>query len=155
MSADLGPEAGIYARKSAYLERYVQLGIASGQLISVSFPDDSEGETDHELLERVFAYLEGERDGFDDVAVALTVPTTQRQVLEQVRTIPYGRQITVKELAGMTPDLDREDADDLQAVRVALDANPTPLVIPDHRVRDGPSAAPPSVEQRLRSLEGL
>ncbi|PSP51631.1 cysteine methyltransferase, partial [Halobacteriales archaeon QH_3_68_24] len=27
--------------------------------------------------------------------------------------------------------------------------------IPDHRVRDAPSSAPPAVEQRLRSLEGL
>ncbi|MFB6185175.1 MAG: methylated-DNA--[protein]-cysteine S-methyltransferase, partial [Haloarculaceae archaeon] len=26
---------------------------------------------------------------------------------------------------------------------------------PDHRVRDGPSAAPPAVEQKLRAVEGL
>jgi methylated-DNA-[protein]-cysteine S-methyltransferase len=30
-----------------------------------------------------------------------------------------------------------------------------PIIITDHRVRDGPSAAPPAVEKRLRSVEGL
>jgi methylated-DNA-[protein]-cysteine S-methyltransferase len=40
-------------------------------------------------------------------------------------------------------------------VREALAANPVPLLIPDHRVRDGPSGAPPPVEQKLRAVEGL
>ena len=30
--------AGIYARESTYLDRYVQLGVAQGRVISVSFP---------------------------------------------------------------------------------------------------------------------
>ena len=47
------------------------------------------------------------------------------------------------------------EQEDQQQVREALAANPVPLLIPDHRVRDGPSGAPPEVEQRLRSLEGL
>jgi methylated-DNA-[protein]-cysteine S-methyltransferase len=55
----------------------------------------------------------------------------------------------------MTADLDPEDDGDLTTLRTALANNPAPLVIPDHRVRDGPSAAPPPVEQKLRSLEGL
>lgn len=151
-------DAGIYAKESPYLDRYVQLGIASGRVLSVSFPDtsDEEAEADHPILDRIFEYLDGlEEIDFDDVEVALTVPTDQRAVLEQVREIPYGDQVSVETLARMTPGLDHEDEDDIILVRTALNENPAPLLIPDHRVRDGPSAAPPAVEQKLRSLEGL
>jgi methylated-DNA-[protein]-cysteine S-methyltransferase len=51
--------------------------------------------------------------------------------------------------------LNDEDDEDLRLLRTALAENPAPLLIPDHRVRDGPSGAPASVEQRLRSLEQL
>ncbi len=151
-------DAGIYARESPYLERFVQLGVASGRVLSVSFPEhaDADATDEHPILDRIFEYLEGVTEvGFDDVQVALTVPTDQRAVLEIVQSIPYGEQVSVKALTRMTPDLDPEDDDDLILVRTALDENPAPLLIPDHRVRDGPSAAPPSVEQKLRSLEGL
>ncbi|MFC6717124.1 methylated-DNA--[protein]-cysteine S-methyltransferase [Natrialbaceae archaeon GCM10025810] len=153
-------DAGIYARESPYLERYVQLGVASGRALSVSFPEvpDEEAETaeSHPILDRIFEYLDGlEEVDFDDVQVALTVPTDQRAVLEQVRTIPYGEQTDVSTLAATTPDLDPEDDDDIILVRTALDGNPAPLLIPDHRVRDGPSAAPPQIEQKLRSIEEL
>ena len=150
-------EAGIYARESSYLDRYVQVGIASGRVISVSFPAEpaANAEPDHALLDRIFAYLEGKNDSFRDVEVALTVPTDRRGVLEAVREIPYGEQVSVERLARLTPDLDPEDEEDLVLVRTALDENPVPLLVPDHRVRDGPSAAPPDIEQKLRSLEGL
>jgi methylated-DNA-[protein]-cysteine S-methyltransferase len=55
----------------------------------------------------------------------------------------------------MTPTLDGDDQDDLIVVREALAENPVPVIVPDHRVRDGPSALPPAVEQKLRSLEDL
>lgn len=150
--------AGIYARESSYLERYVQVGVASGRVLRVSFPEtpDDDAEEDHPILERLFEYLEGvETVTFEDVEVALTVPTDQRAVLESVQEIPYGDQIDVDTLARMTPGIDHEDDADLTLVRTALDENPAPLLIPDHRVRDGPSAAPPAIEQKLRSLEGL
>lgn len=154
---DMGGVAGIYARESPYLDRYVQLGIASGRVLSVSFPDspDEEAESDHDLIDRIFDYLGGVEAGFEDVEVALTVPTNQRTVLERVRGIPYGEQINVETVARMTGGIDHADEDGLNTVRTALDRNPAPLLIPDHRVRDGPSAAPPSIEQKLRSLEGL
>lgn len=160
VGADMASEAedaGVYAREAPYLERYVQLGIASGRLLSVSFPGgpDEDAVVEHDLLDRIDRYLDGQSDGFEDVAVALTLPTDQRSVLETLRGVPYGEQVSVERLARMTPDLDAEEEADRELVRTALAANPTPLVIPDHRVRDGPSAAPPSVEQRLRSLEGL
>jgi methylated-DNA-[protein]-cysteine S-methyltransferase len=150
--------AGIYARESSYLGRFVQVGIASGRVISVSFPErpDEGYETDHELLDRIDRYLEGvDSIDFDDVEIALTMPTDQRAVLEAVRDVPYGEQVTVEQIARMTASLDSEDDRDEILVRTALDRNPVPLLIPDHRVRDGPSAAPPEIEQKLRSLEGL
>lgn len=150
-------EAGIYARESTYLDRYVQVGIAQGRVISVSFPPepDAEAEGEHALLDRIDAYLQGGGDDFADVTVALTVPTDRRDVLEAVRTIPYGKQTTVEDVTGMTPGLDSDESDDRALVREALADNPAPLLVPDHRVRDGPSAAPAGVEQRLRAVEGL
>ncbi|WP_254528129.1 MGMT family protein [Natrinema gelatinilyticum] len=151
-------DAGIYARESPYLDRYVQLGVASGRVLSVSFPEvlDDDAEEDHPVLDRIFEYLDGlEPVTFEDVQVAMTMPTDQRSVLEQVQQVPYGDQVTVETLARMTSGLDHEDETDIVLVRTALDENPAPLLIPDHRVRDGPSAAPPDVEQKLRSLEEL
>ncbi|NKE37949.1 methylated-DNA--[protein]-cysteine S-methyltransferase [Natronococcus sp. JC468] len=151
-------DAGIYARESSYLDRHVQVGVAGGRVLRVSFPEtpEDDAETDHPVLDRIFEYLDGlEEVAFDDLQVALTMPTDQRAVLERVRDVPYGDQVDVRTLARMTPELDHEDNEDITLVRTALDNNPAPILVPDHRVRDGPSAAPPSVEQKLRSLEGL
>ncbi|MFC7166738.1 MGMT family protein [Halospeciosus flavus] len=149
--------AGIYAAESSYLGRYVQIGVAGEKLISVSFPStpDEDAEEEHELLDRLLAYLEGVEDDFDDVDVGLTLSGEKRDVLEAARDIPYGEQVTVEQLARMTPGLDPEDEEDDMTVREALAENPVPIVVPDHRVRDGPSAAPPEVEQKLRNVEGL
>ena len=154
---DSEPEAGIYARESATLDRYVQVGVASGRVLSVEFPGspDADAGEDLPLLDRIDASLEGEREDFADVDVAMTMPTDRRDVLEAVRGVPYGDEVSVAELAGMTPGLDGDDDGDRRIVRTALAENPAPLLVPDHRVRNGPSAAPPAVEKRLRSVEGL
>jgi len=153
----MSQDAGIYARKSSYLDRHVQFGAAQERVISVSFPRDppEDAGDDHELLDRIDRYLEGVEDDFADVAVALTVPTDQRAVLETVREIPYGEQVSVERLVGMAAGLDPDDEEDCRTARTALAENPAPLLIPDHRVRDGPSSAPAGVEQKLRSVEGL
>ena len=154
---DSEPEAGIYARESAYLQRYVQVGVASNRVLSVDFPESpgDDAGTDLPLLDRVEAYLEGSENDFSDVDVAMTMPIDQRDVLQVVRDVPYGENVSVDALARMTTGLDPDDEEAGQLVRTTLHENPAPLVIPDHRVRDGPSAAPPEVEQRLRSFEGL
>jgi methylated-DNA-[protein]-cysteine S-methyltransferase len=154
---DTEADAGIYARESSTLDRYVQVGVASGRVLSVEFPGSPEADAgeDLTLLDRIDAYLQGTREEFSDVDVAMTMPTDRRDVLQAVRGVPYGEQLSIAELAGMTPGLDGDDDADRQLVRTALAENPAPLVVPDHRVRDGPSAAPPAVEQRLRSVEGL
>lgn len=148
--------AGIYARESGFLDRYVQLGMAQGRVLSVDFPtrvDDVE--RDHELLDRIEAYLQGEKDDFSDVTVAMTMPTEESEVLKKVREVPYGENATIKQITLMVPGRDADDESDLRAVREALASNPSPLVIPTHRVRDGPSGMPPDVESKLRALEGL
>ncbi|MFC7225887.1 MGMT family protein [Salinirubellus salinus] len=149
-------DAGIFARESPYLDRYVELGVASGRLLTVRFPGspDPEAGDDHPLLDRVFAYLEGERDTFRDVDVALSAATPDHAILQAVRELPYAEDSSVQRVARLA-GLDPEDQSDLDRVRQALADNPAPIFVPDHRVRDGPSAAPPAIEQRLRSLEGL
>lgn len=148
--------AGIFARESSILDRSVQIGVAGGKVISLSFPTepDPSAASDHDVLDRIMRYLEGEVEDFGDVDIGLTVPTAHRSVLERARTIPYGEEITVEQLTRMAPDLDPEDDADRTQVRTALAENPIPLIIPDHRVRDGPSAAPPEVVDTLRDIEG-
>ncbi|SFS02114.1 methylated-DNA-[protein]-cysteine S-methyltransferase [Halomicrobium zhouii] len=150
-------DAGIYARESAYLDRFVQIGAAGEKVISCSFPvtPDEEATDGHPVLERIDAYLQGAEDSFADAQIGLTVPTDYRNVLEAVREIPYGEQGSVQQVAQMAAGLDPNEDEDLITVREALADNPIPLLIPDHRVRDGPSGAPPEVEQKLRSLEDL
>ena len=150
-------DAGIYARESQFLDRYVQLGIAQGRVLSVDFPTEPDpgAKSDHELLDRIDAYLRGDREEFDDVTVALTMPTDHREVLEKVREIPYGDSGTAEQVAAMVPGRSMSDEDDIAAVREALAANPAPILVPTHRVRDGPSGVPPDVEEKVRALEEL
>jgi len=144
---------GIYARESSVLGRAVQVGVVADRVISVSFPAEppADAGTDHPILDRIFDYLDGANDHFDDVPVGLTVPTDQRAVLEAVRNVPYGETVDVARVARLA-GLDDEDESDLDTVRTALRANPAPLVIPDHRV-SGPGATPPDIAERLRAVE--
>jgi methylated-DNA-[protein]-cysteine S-methyltransferase len=148
--------SGVFARTFDDLDRAVQIGFAGGRVISVSFPDErpADADGDHDLLDRVEAYLGGERDEFPEVALGLTVPTAQRDVLEALRTVPYGEEVSVSRLARLG-GFDPDDADDLEAVTGALDANPIPILLPDHRVAGGPHATPPDVRDALRAVEGL
>jgi methylated-DNA-[protein]-cysteine S-methyltransferase len=153
MSSGSAADAGIFARSYDDGGLVVEIGVASGRVIGVSFPSDvpADATTDHPLLDRVGAYLAGDADHFDDVEVALTVPTDRRAVLEKVRTVPYGETITTKRLARLT-GLDDEDDEDLATVEDALRSNPAPLFVPDHRV-EGPGATPADVVRLLRSVE--
>ncbi|SDX56599.1 MGMT family protein [Halobellus clavatus] len=147
-------DVGVFARESDQLTRAVEIGIASGRVISVSFPETppADAEADHPLLDRVSAYLAGERDHFDDVDVALTVPTDQRSVLEATRNVPHGETVSLDRVVRMA-GLDPDERAALDTARTALSENPVPLFVPDHRVRDAPGGAPPSVAARLREIE--
>jgi len=146
--------AGVYARESAVLDRPVQIGVASGRLISLSFPDSvpPDAGDDHPLLDRVFDYLDGAGGSFDDVEVALTLPTDRREVLASLRTVPHGRTVSAGKLASLS-GLDPDEEADAGTVRAALRENPVPVVVPDHRVRDAPGATPEDVAETLRDLE--
>lgn len=147
-------EAGIFARESTVLDRAVQVGVASGRVIDVSFPPEppSDAVPDHELLDRVFDYLDGAEDDFAEVDVAMTVPTDHRRVLEALRDVPYGRTVTGRDLAKVS-GLDPDDEGDSETMRSALRENPVPLFVPDHRVRDLEGATPPEVAETFRELE--
>lgn len=147
--------AGIYARESGYLDSYVQIALAQGRVISVAFPTEPEPEagSEHALLDRVEAYLGGERDTFEDVQVALTVPTDQRAVLDAVGSIPYGETATVEQLARMTPGRDPDES--APTIREAVTVNPAPVLIPTHRVRDVAGSEPANIAEKLRAVEGL
>ncbi|MEM4780759.1 MAG: MGMT family protein [Halalkalicoccus sp.] len=144
-------DTGIYAREIGELDETVQVGIASGRVISLSVPGRPEEATpEHELLDRIERYVAGEPDDFSDVPIALTVPTDHRAVLERVRKVPYGETTdaaTLARSAGLDPE------EDLDVVRTALESNPVPVLLPDHRVVDGPSALPGGLARRLRSIE--
>ena len=145
---------GIYARRFDSLDTVIQLGIAGGQVIDVSFPETvpDDAETDHEVFEKIEASLDGDRLALTDVEIALTVPTDHRQVLEALQKVSAGNTVTVRRLATLA-GLDEDSEADHRTVRAALRENPMPLLIPDHRVRDAEGATPPSVAETLRKRE--
>lgn len=145
-----------YAKYYPYLESNLEVVIAEGRVTSVTFPDEphSDAEDEHELLDRIDGYLSGTvEDEFADVEIGIEASPPEQQVFEALRSIPYGENSSVADIARSVPEYDAGTDDDLDAIREILDRNPVPVILPDHRVRDGPSAAPPRVEQRLRSLE--
>ncbi|MGM0447452.1 MAG: MGMT family protein [Methanobacteriota archaeon] len=148
--------SGVFAREFDEIGRTFQVGFAGGRVISVSFPAEppADADGDHDLLDRVDAYLGGERDEFAEVALGLTVPTDQREVLEALRSLPYGEEVSVSRLARLA-GFDPDDPDDVATVTGALDDNPIPVLLPDHRVSGGPYATPGDIRSALRHVEGL
>ena len=147
-------DVGIFARESERLGRAVEIGIASGRVVGVSFPETvpADAGAEHPVLDRVFAYLDGEDDHLADVEIGLTVPTEHRRVLEAARNVPHGETVSLDRVIRMA-GLDPDESADVETARSALAGNPVPLVVPDHRIRDAPGGAPASVAERLREIE--
>lgn len=151
-------DSGIEYRRSDYLDTYVQVGVASDRVVSVSFVDEPDSEAEErteggsEALEAVFAYLEGKIETTPDVPYALTVSGLERRALERTRDVPYGTTLTYDEFASSLGE------DDVETVRDALHANPVPIVLPSHRVVSesgvGGFAGPRRVKELLLELEG-
>lgn len=147
---------GVFAREFPQVDRAIEIGVASGRVISVSFPASvsPDADPDHPVLDRIDTALDGDPDAdLVGVEVALTVPTDHREVLEATRRVPYGETATLAQIARMA-HLDPDDEDDAATVRGALAANPVPLLVPDHRVPDPPGATPPAVAGYVRDVEG-
>lgn len=108
------------------------------------------------FIQRCRAYFNGQAVSFDDIACRLPGESTfTGKVLRACRAIPYGQTTSYGALARQ---IGRPDA--ARAVATALSKNPTPLVIPCHRVtysdgRLGGFSAPagPALKQRLLDLE--
>ena len=145
---------GIYAQQFDDLGTVVQLGVASGQVIDVSFPETvpADAATNHKVFTLIDDYLDGDRLALTGVEIALTVPTDHRQVLEALQNVSAGNTVTVSRLARLA-GMDEDSEENQVAVRDALQGNPMPLLIPDHRVRDAQGATPPDVAATLRDLE--
>ena len=148
--------SGVFAREYEALDRAVEVGVAGGRVIAISFPETvpDDADTEHTLLDRIDEYLRGEHDRFDDIDTGLTVPTEERRVLDALREVPYGESVSVSRLT-RTVGLDDNDADDLGDVKAALRGNPIPILLADHRVEGGPYATPRAVRATLRRVEGL
>jgi methylated-DNA-[protein]-cysteine S-methyltransferase len=145
--------SGLFAREYAALGRAVEVGLASGRVVGVGFPDSppADASATDPLLDRIDDYLDGADVRFDDVPLALTVPTDHRRVLETVRKLPRGESVSVPRLARLA-GFDDDDEEDRRTVEAALRENPVPLLVPDHRV-DGPGATPPEVAATFREVE--
>lgn len=148
---------GIFARDVTELDGAVQVGIANGRVISVSFPEAPEPDAKpaHAVLDWIEEYLAGTRTDVTEIETGLTVPTDQRTVLETVRKIPYGESLDLQRVVARSPGLDPDDSANLDVAREALAANPIPLFVPDHRVEGVGGGAPPAVRVVFRSVEGL
>lgn len=82
-----------------------------------------------ELGEKVAAYLAGARVEFKELVDLSELSEFRRDVLEVVRTIPYGEVVSYNWVA---THVGRPSA--ARAVGHALHCNPVPIIIPCHRV---------------------
>ena len=150
---------GIHHRYSDLLETHVQVGIASGRVVDLTFTDDPEGDAAEEgdvpVLDDVFAYLAGDRVDLHRHESALTVGGLERDALERVDDLAYGHTATYDEVARSVGADEEEYAD----VRAAIDGNPVPILIPSHRVVDddrlGGFAGPRRIKRLLLEIEGV
>lgn len=150
---------GIHHRYSEVLETHVQVGIASGRVLDLSFTDAPEGaeaeDGDVAVLDDLFAYLAGETPPLERHETALTVGGLDRRALERVEDLAYGHTATYDEVARSIG----ADEDEHGAVRGAIDTNPVPILIPTHRVvgedRLGGFAGPRRIKRLLLEIEGV
>ncbi len=111
---------------------------------------------DHPLAERLRAYFEGSRAGFDDVPLELEwCSPFQRAVIDTLRRVPYGETVTYGELAALAghPNAYR-------AAGTVCAGNRFPLVVPCHRVVAAGSlgrygSLGVGYKRRLLELEGV
>jgi len=110
------------------------------------------------VIKRIQKHLHGDLQDFQDVVVDLgSAPPFAKQVYEGARKIPAGRTMTYGALA---KEINRPTAS--RAVGQALGKNPTPLIIPCHRIlasgkKSGGFSAYGGVttKARLLAIEGV
>lgn len=128
----------------------IRVTFEGGLVLRVEFTDD---EPWGEIPEPIAAYCRGERvNGTPLRSVALDRPGRSAEIYRECCKIPYGETSTYGAIA-------RRVGSSARGVGQALRRNPTPIVIPCHRViaADGsPGGFTPSVviKQYLLSMEG-
>ena len=142
----------------------------SAFVLPVPMPEDAEAQVQRrcegyggsrralrELVEAVRRYFHGWRTGFDRFVLDLSAGTEfQQRVWSITRRIPYG-QVRTYRWIGM--EMGRPGA--TRAIGAALGANPTPLLVPCHRVVNadgslgGFSAAGLDLKAKMLELERI
>ena len=110
------------------------------------------------LMDRIEDYADGERVEFSDIALDLSgVPDFHRRAYDVLVGVRWGETLTYGDLARKLGDINLS-----RAVGQAMGANPTPLIIPCHRVlashgKPGGFSAPGGALSKLRmlALEGV
>ena len=128
--------------------------------VSALKPADRDPGSLRDVLNQLEEYFAGKRETFD-VALHLSGTVFQRRVWRALQELPYGRVTTYGHLArelgiddSRTPGTGGRLVSAAQKVGWAIGANPTPIVIPCHRVigADGSLSGYSGGLQRKRAL---
>ncbi len=138
--------------------KFVNVVLKDERVVKVTFSDNPfyeniQSNTAKSLKLDLERYFSGEKVDFKSYGVNLSeLSDFVRVVLNEVRSIPYGSIITYKELAESLNTSPR-------AIGQALKRNPTPVIIPCHRVVAknglGGFSAGIEIKRELLRLEGL
>ncbi len=138
--------------------KFVNVVLKDERVVKVTFSDNPfyeniQSNTAKSLKQDLERYFSGEKVDFSSYGVNLSeLSDFVRVVLNEVRSIPYGSIITYKELAESLNTSPR-------AIGQALKRNPTPVIIPCHRVVAknglGGFSAGIEIKRELLRLEGL
>ncbi len=138
MEKELGTEmAGaealrIFAQFSDDLGLYVSLAMRDGRVVRVGLSEERPAESEkgaNPYLARILKHIESGEDDLTDIPLDLPITPFEREVLDNLRTVPPGEVVTYGELARR---IGRPKAS--RAVGHACAANPAVIVVPCHRV---------------------
>jgi methylated-DNA-[protein]-cysteine S-methyltransferase len=104
---------------------FVNVWWAGDKVFSVCFSKtELHGQVPHEFIR----YCAGKEEDFQSLeSVAITYPTIFGNIYRELIRVPYGKTVTYSDIAGQLGTSPR-------VVGQAMKKNPTPLVIPCHRV---------------------
>lgn len=111
----------------------IEIAGTADAIVSVSFVEarrEAAGTTPliDKAIRQVGEYFAGDRQDFD-VSIEFDGTDFQREVWEQLRSIPYGQVVSYQDIA---ESLERPGA--VRAVGAANGQNPVAIVVPCHRV---------------------
>jgi len=146
----------IFAQFSDGLGLYVSLAMRDGKVVRVGLSEERPAESEkgaNPFLARILKHIESGEDDLADIPLDLPITPFEREVLDNLRTVPPGEVVTYGELAKR---IGRPKAS--RAVGHACAANPAVIVVPCHRVVPasgglGNYSAPGGSETKRKLLE--